>query len=250
MKKLILIASLLVAAGVAYAAAPTTALLRALRSMPTGDGGFRTLTITPGRWAVPAPVTIPANVAVEVQAGAKFVASNGATLDFAGPFEAPPVPIFEGFAVGAVTFSGGATIRSEWWVGSPDGGYATAAATGTAGELTLQGALSATNFGPIYTDAGIAARQVTTTKVCIGSDCTRYLYNAGGPNVDFVIGGSAAWDFGGVLWTLGGAGLQCNYNCPPTSAIPITNGSGGPCLLLIRGGQIVSHNCPTIDGGL
>jgi len=156
MRRIALLAVLSVVAVAGAAPAPTAAFLRTLRSLPTGDGGFRSLTVTPGRWAIPVPVVVPASVAVHVEPGAKFVGSGGATLDFAGPFEAPPVPIFEGFAVGAVTFSGGAMVRSEWWDGSPDGGYATAAATGAAGEVTLQGAISAVSTSSLTVGGGAA----------------------------------------------------------------------------------------------
>jgi hypothetical protein len=47
MRRLALLAvfSLLAVAGAALAAAPAPAFLRTLRSLPTGDGGFRSLTV-------------------------------------------------------------------------------------------------------------------------------------------------------------------------------------------------------------
>jgi hypothetical protein len=240
-----------VGASLAYAATPTSAFLRALRSLPTGDGGFRSLTVTPGRWAVPTSVVVPASVAVRVEPGAKFIGSGGATLDFAGPFDAPPVPIFEGFAVGAVTFSGGATIHSEWWGGSPDGGYAAAGATGAAGPLKVQGQVVAKSLevGTNVGDKAIVLKGYSS--LCLREACDVKL-TAGSPGHATIQGVYVTFTAtgGGGTWQIDTNGLSCYADCPASRTVLVRGAYGSDCEIVFQGNVLHSTTCAGYDAGL
>lgn len=124
--------------GSSYPAGTTAASISA--AVANIGSARRTLHLSPGVWTVDAAVTIPANVHLEVDAGAVLTKSGAGTLAINGSFTAPLTQIFSGFAGGGVSFGGPVTVFPQWWgaVGGP----------GTADDTApLQAALSAAQAG-------------------------------------------------------------------------------------------------------
>ncbi|MGH9484888.1 MAG: hypothetical protein ACRD1F_07510, partial [Terriglobales bacterium] len=117
----------------------TAGLLEAARSVSAGGG---TVLLTPGQYTIGTSITLPANVALRVRAGAMLVIPPAVTLTLDGPLQAGNYPIFSTVAPRQV--SDAAMAAGSDVITSASAGFS-AQDVGT--KLYVSGASAARQFG-------------------------------------------------------------------------------------------------------